>query len=419
MTTDPGDLVFDPTCGSGTTAYVAEQWGRRWITCDTSRVALTLARQRLMTAVFPYYKLGDEKMGIKGGFIYEEVPHITLKAIAQNEPAQKEILFDKPEIDRGMVRVAGPFTVEGIPQHSSADFEYVNYEKEVGAIHELPLQTNQINAENHIHTLIELLRKDGVTFPGNKRMKFENLIPVGGGFIHAEGEPVEKNGVKKVAVSFGPPHGPVTVRQVQDGIHDAYLSGYDAIIFCGFAFDAAAQDVKHPKIKVFYSHIRPDVLMGDLLKTTAASQLFTVFGEPDIEIKVVGAGRDLLKKKADVAAGFSLRDADTKYEVILRGVDIYDPLTGEIYSDNGDKIAAWFVDTDYDKRTFCVSQAFFPDSTAWDKLKRDLKATIDEDEFELLTSTRSLPYKLVPVKHIAVKVIDHRGNELMVVREMK
>ena len=301
MTTDPGDLVLDPTCGSGTTAYVAEQWGRRWITCDTSRVALTLARQRLMTAVFPYYKLTDEEMGIKGGFIYEEVPHITLKSIAQNEPPQKEILFDKPEIDRKRVRVAGPLTVEGIPQHSTLDFEDANYEMEAAVIarseatkqskDEIPRSarndTIRVEAENHIHTLIELLRKDGVTFPGNKRMKFENLIPVNGGFIHAEGVPVEKNGLKKVAVSFGPPHGPVTVRQVQDGIHDAYLSGYDGIIFCGFAFDAAAQDVKHPKIKVFYSHIRPDVLMGDLLKTTAASQLFTVFGEPDIEIRKI------------------------------------------------------------------------------------------------------------------------------------
>ncbi|MFZ6007096.1 MAG: DNA methyltransferase, partial [Nitrospirota bacterium] len=419
MTTDPGDLVFDPTCGSGTTAYVAEQWGRRWITCDTSRVALTLARQRLMTAVYPYYKLADEEMGVKGGFIYEEVPHITLKSIANNEPSDKEILFDKPEVDRKRIRVAGPFTVEGIPQHSILDFEDANYETETAVIarDEVPKQsrfgavsaisrreipryarndTIRVEAENHIHTLIELFRKDGVTFPGNKKMKFENLIPVHIGFIHAEGEPVEKNGVKKVAVSFGPPHGPVTVRQVQDGIHDAYLSGYDAIIFCGFAFDAAAQDVRHPKIKVFYSHIRPDVLMGDLLKTTAASQLFTVFGEPDIEIK----------KHKD------------EYEVILRGVDIYDPLTGEVYSDNGSKIAAWFIDTDYDKRTFCVSQAFFPDSTAWDKLKRALKASIDEEKFELLTSSRSLPFKLGKENRIAVKVIDHRGNEVMVVREM-
>ncbi len=408
MTTDPGDLVFDPTCGSGTTAYVAEQWGRRWITCDTSRVALTLARQRLMTAVYPYYKLADEEMGVNGGFIYEEVPHITLKSIANNEPPDKEILFDKPEIDRKRIRVAGPFTVEGIPQHSTLDFEDANYETEARAIAEQDKSLHPpfekggrggifVEAENHIHTLIELFRKDGVTFPGNKKMKFENLIPVNIGFIHAEGEPVEKNGIRKVAVSFGPPHGPVTVRQVQDGIHDAYLSGYDAIIFCGFAFDAVAQDVRHPKIKVFYSHIRPDVLMGDLLKTTAASQLFTVFGEPDIEIK----------KHKD------------EYEVILRGVDIYDPLTGEVYSDDGSKIAAWFIDTDYDKRTFCVSQAFFPDSTAWDKLKRALKASIDEDKFELLTSTRSLPFKPGKENRIAVKVIDHRGNEVMVVRELK
>ncbi len=429
MTTDPGDLVLDPTGGSGTTAYVAEQWGRRWITCDTSRVALTLARQRLMTAVYPFYKLSDEEMGIKGGFIYEEVPHITLKSIAQNEPPQKEILFDKPEIDRKKVRVAGPFTVEGIPQHSTLDFEEANYEAESAVIARseatkqsqgeiLPLRfaqgfgssaqndTRRIDAENHIHTLIELLRKDGVTFPGNKKMKFENLISVSGGFIHAEGIPLEKNGLKKVAVSFGPPHGPVTVRQVQDGIHDAYLSGYDGIIFCGFAFDAAAQDVKHPKIKVFYSHIRPDVLMGDLLKTTTASQLFTVFGEPDIEIKTISN----LKSQ--------ISDKEKEYEIILEGVDIYDPLTGEVYSDNGERIAAWFIDTDYDKRTFCVSQAFFPDSTAWDKLKRALKASIDEDKFELLTSTRSLSFKLGKEKRIAVKVIDHRGNEVMVVRDV-
>lgn len=428
MTTDPGDLVVDPTCGSGTTAHVAEQWGRRWITCDTSRVALTLARQRLMTSVYPYYKIADMEMGVKGGFIYEEVPHVTLKSIANNEQPDKEILFDKPEIDKKRIRVAGPFTVEGIPQHSVLDFEDANYETDVKEIDQSnapsgpPLKIRggresydsdiRVEADNHVHTLIELFRKDGVTFPGNKKMKFENLIPVSSGFIHAEGEPIEKNGIKKVAVSFGPPHGPITVRQVEDGIHDAFLSGYDAVIFCGFAFDAAAQDVRHPKIKVFYSHIRPDVLMGDLLKTTAASQLFTVFGEPDIEITPLSS--PTLAKGGK--GGFS---EDTEFEVVLRGVDIYDPLTGEVYSDNGSRIAAWFIDTDYDKRTFCISQAFFPDSSAWDKLKRALKASIDEDKFELLTSTKSLPFKLGKEKRIAVKVIDHRGNEVMVVREMK
>ena len=413
MTTDPGDLVLDPTCGSGTTAYVAEQWGRRWITCDTSRVALTLARQRLMTTVFPYYKLSDEEMGVKGGFIYEEVPHITLKSIAQNEPPAKETLFDKPEIDRKKIRVSGPFTVEGIPQL------YVTERDEGQVVPETIIQYG--NAENHINTLIELLRKDGVTFPGNKRMKFENFIPVSGGFIHAEGEPIEKNGLKKVAVSFGPPHGPVTLRQVEDGIREAHINGYDGIIFCGFAFDSSAMDVKHPKVKVFYSHIRPDVLVGDLLKTTASSQLFTVFGEPDIEITplkspTLAKGPVRPDLPGGGKGGFS---GDTEYQVILKGVDIYDPLTGEVYSDNGDRIAAWFIDTDYDKRAFCISQAFFPDSSAWDKLKRALKASIDEDKFELLTSTRSLPFKLGKEKRIAVKVIDHRGNEVMVVRELK
>ncbi len=242
-------------------------------------------------------------------------------------------------------------------------------------------------------------------------MKFENFIPVSGGFIHAEGEPIEKNGLKKVAVSFGPPHGPVTLRQVEDGIREAHINGYDGIIFCGFAFDSSAMDVKHPKVKVFYSHIRPDVLVGDLLKTTASSQLFTVFGEPDIEITP-------LKSPTLAKGGKGGFSGDIEYQVILKGVDIYDPLTGEVYSDNGDRIAAWFIDTDYDKRAFCISQAFFPDSSAWDKLKRALKASIDEDKFELLTSTRSLPFKLGKEKRIAVKVIDHRGNEVMVVREI-
>jgi len=351
-------------------------------------------------------------MGIKGGFIYEEVPHITLKSIANNEPPDKEILFDKPEVDRKRIRVAGPFTVEGIPQHSTLDFEDANYESQKEfEISNLKFEI-KADADNHVYTLIELFRKDGVTFPGNKKMRFENLMPVNIGFIHAEGEPAEKNGLKKIAVSFGPPHGPVTVRQVQDGIHDAYLSGYDAIIFCGFAFDSSAMDVKHPKVKVFYSHIRPDVLVGDLLKTTASSQLFTVFGEPDIEIKP-------LKSPTLAKGGKGGFSEDTEFEVILKGVDIYDPLTGEVYSDNGNKIAAWFIDTDYDKRTFCISQAFFPDSSAWDKLKRALKAFIDEDKFELLTSTRSLPFKPGKEKRIAVKVIDHRGNEVMVVREIE
>lgn len=280
------------------------------------------------------------------------------------------------------------------------------------------------DAESHINTLIELLHKDGVTFPANKRMKFENLIPVRSSFVHAEGAPKEfeisdlksqskKDSeipdlrVKRVAVSFGPPHGPITVRQVEDGIREAHINGYDGITFCGFAFDSSAMDVRHPKVKVFYSHIRPGVLIGDLLRTTASSQLFTVFGEPDIEIKTISN----LKSQ--------ISNSENEYEVILKGVDIYDPLTGEVYSDNGNRIAAWFIDTDYDKRTFCISQAFFPDSSAWDKLKRALKASIDEDKFDLLTSTRSLPFEPGKEKRIAVKVIDHRGNEVMVVREIE
>jgi adenine-specific DNA-methyltransferase len=399
MTSDPGDLVFDPTCGSGTTAFVAEQWGRRWITCDTSRVALSLARQRIMTSIFPFYTLQDEVAGVKSNFIYKEEPHITLTSIAQDEPPETISRFDMPNKDTSRIRVSGPFTVEGIPQHSVSEFEAVNYETELQQAggQETPAP-KKIDAATHIQTLTELLRKDGVTFPKGKTMKFENLTPVSGSsHIHAEGEPVKANGIKRVAISFGPAHGPVTVRQVEGGIREANVGGYNAIVFCGLAFDSSAMDVPStPNVQVFYSHIRPDVMMSDLLKTTASSQLFTVFGEPDIEVK---------KKKKE-------------YQVILKGVDIYDPLTGEVYSDNGDSLAAWFVDTDYDKRSFCISQAFFPDKNAWNKLKRALKAEIDEDKFDMLTSTTSIPFEAGEQRQIAVKVIDHRGNEVMVVREL-
>jgi len=465
MTTDPGDLVLDPTCGSGTTAYVAEQWGRRWITCDTSRVAVFLARQRLLTAKFDYYDLAEEAEGLDGGFRYKTVPHITLKAIANNPEldaekvdarreairkanpkakpeeverllreaneaiiranADQETLYDQPQVARNKVRVSGPFTVEAIPPPSLAAMEETPIGGEPamngGGVQAPALQPPATSAAEHIETLIELLRKDGVTFPGNKKMIFATLSGCGRGFIHAEGEPGNggANGLKKVALSFGPLYGSITTQQVEDGLREANMGGYDGIIFCGFAFDAEAQAViaadPHQRVRAFMSHIRPDLLMTDdeghsLLKTTASSQLFTVFGEPEVALAPGPSPGD-----AERLMG---RGEQQEYTVELLGVDIYNPLDGSVNSDKGDKVAGWFVDTDYDGRTFCVCQAFFPDRSAWEKLGRALRGIIDEEKFEMLAGTVSFPFPKGKHGKAAVKVIDRRGNEVMVVRPL-
>jgi adenine-specific DNA-methyltransferase len=471
MTTDPGDLVFDPTCGSGTTAYVAEQWGRRWITCDTSRVAIALARQRLLTATFPYYKIDDDGNGQNPsyGFRYKTVPHITLKSIAQNtridtvtekynplidealkrlnqsantsfrewevpfesdkkwsdksrkifeefrrlkrekqaaidkiiaEDAPQETLYDQPEIDRKIVRVSGPFTVEAIPPPVYEVETPIGGEPE--SIETGDAIETQPTHENHIPTLITLLQKDGVTFPDNKKLNFDVLTARTGGVLHAEGETENK----RFAISFGPLHGPVSLMQVEDGLREAYKGGYDEIIFCGFAFDPEAQAAiganPHPKIKAHVSHIRPDVILkdaegGDLLKTTASSQLFTVFGEPDIEL---------------------IKEGD-EYSIKLLGVDVYDPINGVVNSENADRVASWFVDTDYNNRTFCIVQAFFPNKSDWKRLERALKGVLDETRFEMLTGHTCLPFRAGKHKRAAVKVIDQRGNEVMKVVDLE
>ena len=464
MTTDPGDLVFDPTCGSGTTAYCAEKWGRRWITCDTSRVAIAIARQRLMTAKFDYYELRDPEKGPSGGFIYETVPHITLQSIAHNteideiaekynpqiekalselnkalntdwkewevpreadeswnEEAKKahkkfwelkqrkrkeidesirrnaplETLYDRPKIKRGVVRITGPFTVEAIPvpaieDPSQAPIPQFEEEEARARISD--------RGGDHITNMINLLKQQGgVLFPGGKKMEIENIRAVTIGFIHAEGE-VKQNGKKlRVAISFGPQHGPVTAFQVQEAIPTAKMNGYQILLFAGFSFDPEAQSLIQkapvPDLEIHFVNISPDVLVGDLLKTTRASQVFTAFGQPDVEVE---------------------EQKDGTYIVRLKGVDIYDPITGEVHSASGEDVAAWFLDTDYDGMTFHICQAFFPgDPKAWEKLQRALKAYIDPEAFEKMRSTTSFSFKPGKHKRIAVKVIDFRGNEVV------
>jgi adenine-specific DNA-methyltransferase len=412
MTTDPGDLVFDPTCGSGTTAYVAEQWGRRWITCDTSRVALALARQRLLTARYPFYRLRSDR--VRDGFHYRTVPHITLKSIAQNqriddcktqsdrerairESADQEVLHDQPDLDNSRVRVSGPFTVEAIP---TATLE-IGESNEHGRPAPAPSPTTDAAGE-YLGMMIDLVKKTGIQFANGRSLPLPMLRPVRGPYeyLHAEADSGTNGGAKRVAVSFGPQHAPVTPGQVLGGINET--RGYDIVIFVGFACDPEARRIIDAGVhgrELQFANAAPDILVKDLLKTTKTTKLFTVFGSPDAKVH---------PEKEDLVS------------VELVGIDIYDPNTGETRHSNGEDVAAWFVDHDYDSRTFCVCQALFPGGGAknpWEKLQKALKGTIDEEKFEALRSTRSLPFK--PGKKIAVKVIDDRGNEVIKLVEAK
>jgi adenine-specific DNA-methyltransferase len=400
MTTDPGDLVLDPTCGSGTTAFVAEQWGRRWITGDTSRVAMALARQRLLTARFPFYRLRSDR--VRDGFRYRTVPHITLKSIAQNAlldqcktrgerdrliaaSAEQEVLHDQPDQDSGRIRVAGPFTVEAIPVASL----------EEGDGGEAPtVPTPSESAGDHLSMMMDLLRKSGVQFPGGRHLALPTVRPVRGPYeyLHAEADVGTNGSTKRVAISFGTRHAPVTPVQVRNGIQET--RGYDIVIFIGFACDPEARRMIDAGVhgrELQYANAAPDILVGDLLKTPKTTRLFTVYGAPDVVVHA---------------------DKDGLVSVELVGVDLYDPNTGETRHSKGEDVAAWFVDHDYDSRTFCICQALFPGGrNPWEKLAKALKGTIDEDKFETLRTTRSLPFK--PGKKIAVKVIDDRGNEVI------
>lgn len=399
MTSDPGDLVFDPTCGSGTTAYVAEQWGRRWITCDTSRVALTLARQRLLTATFPYYELAHPEEGVSSGFKYKTVPHITLKSIAQNEPPQQETLYDQPYVDRSKVRVSGPFTVEAIPAPTVDTPEEAAVPPKEEAVAVGPTADP---AGGYISNMRELLRRDGLTFPQDKKLALQNVRPLSSGVLHAEAEAKENGESVRVAVFFGPPYGPVDANQVRQAMEAAQW--HDWLIVAGYGFDSEAQAFlqksPHPKLKTLTACIRPDTQTGDLLKTTASSQIFTVFGQPDVRIEA---------------------QKDGTYTVELRGVDIYNPFTGNVESTDGRDVAAWFLDQDYDGATFYVCQAFFPggDTNPWQRLERSLRGIVDPDKLEALRGTVSLPFKPGPNRRIAVKVIDIFGNEVISVKRLE
>lgn len=424
MTTDPGDLVMDPTCGSGTTAYVAEQWGRRWVTCDTSRVPLALARQRLLTATFGWYELKDEAQGPAGGFTYRRrqngrgeevggiVPHVTLKSLANNEPAAEEVLVDRPEEKKGITRVCGPFVVEAtIPTAHGLDADP---------------ETPGLQGEGHASftaRMIEVLRRSPVLrLDGGRVVTFRNIrspartLVLGAEAMQEFGGGAGGVGVeaRPVAIVFGPEQGALSTRLVEEAAREAYGKHYSHLYAIGFAIEAKARETIENCEAVFnvsatYVQATPDLLMGDLLKNMRSSQIFSVCGSPEVAVR----------RAEGKKAGGKGEKVGELWEVELLGLDLFDPVTMDVTHRGGADVPAWFLDADYNGRVFHVTQAFFPRTGAWDSLKKALKGDYDEAVWDHLAGTVSAPFAAGEHREVAVKVIDDRGNELMVVRKLE
>ncbi|MDR2503228.1 MAG: site-specific DNA-methyltransferase [Deltaproteobacteria bacterium] len=478
MTTDPGDLVLDPTCGSGTTAYVAEQWGRRWITIDTSRVALALARARLMGARYPYYLLADSPEGqkkeaeitkteassrpaygkISHGFVYERVPHITLKSIANNaeidviwekwqekleplreklhaalsgnweewempreadaawpEAAQKlhaewwsariarqreidasiaaradtEYLYDKPYTDNSKVRVAGPFTVESLSPHRMLTVD------ENDEIIDPLEQTAREGGKDFTAMILEELKSAGVQQASKEdKINFDSLLPWPGSYICGEGRYAEGDNERRAAIFIGPEFGSVQRQDLVAAAREASDADFDLLIACAFNFDAASADLANlGRIRILKARMNADLHMSTELKNTGKGNLFIIFGEPDIEIAEAG---------------------NKQIQVSIKGVDVFDPARGEVRSDEPDNIACWFIDTDYNEESFFVRHAYFLGAgDPYTSLKTTLKAEIDQEAWESLRSDTSRPFDKPKSGRIAVKVINHLGDEVM------
>jgi adenine-specific DNA-methyltransferase len=444
MTTDPGDLVVDPTCGSGTTAYVAEQWGRRWITIDSSRVALALARQRLMGARFPYYLLADSVAGrakesslsatplppaeptndIRHGFVYERVQHITLKSIANNPDIKEgmsrdnidaaikrhadfELLYDKPYEDKRTVRVTGPFTVESLSPHRSLAGFAADEPTSVKQAAEDP------DAPTFEQTILDNLKAAGVQNGKRaERLTFDVVEPYAAAHIQAVGvrDDAPDGSPKRVAICIGPQYGTVSSKFVKEAALEATRArDLDLLCVLGFAFDPqvlntgeefvasdesfdVASERSFGRVPVLLVRMNTDLLMGEELKKTGAGNLFTVFGEPDIVVKV----------------------EDDEVTVELLGVDVYDPTIGEVRSSGTDQVALWMIDTDYDGESFFVRHCYFTGGQdPYARLKKALKADIDEAAWSTLNSTRSRPFPIPDTGRIAVKVINDYGDEVV------
>jgi adenine-specific DNA-methyltransferase len=480
MATDPGDLVLDPTCGSGTTAYVAEEWGRRWITLDTSRVSLALARARVMGARYPYYLLSDSEDGvqkeaeithsapstrkttenIRYGFVYNRVPHITLKAIANNAEidaiwdkfqqnleslktslntelaeswdeweipeeindswpdkakelhaswweqrisrkeeidasiaakADFEYLYDKPYEDNKKVRVAGPFTVESLSPHRALT---VGIDDEL--IDPIEQKAEFEEEQDFVQIILENLKTAGVQ-QANKEDKidFISLAPWPGDLVCAEGKYIDETETeKRAAIFIGPEFGTVSRPDLVQAAREAADAGFDVLIACAFNYDAHSTEFeKLGRVPVLKARMNADLHMADDLKNTGKGNLFVIFGEPDIDV---------------------LDAEDDQIQVKINGVDVFHPNTGEVRSDGAEGIACWFIDTDYNEESFFVRQAYFLGANdPYKSLKTTLKAEINQEAWDTLNSDISRPFDKPKNGRIAVKVINHLGDEVM------
>ncbi len=476
MTTEPGDLVLDPTCGSGTTAFVAEKWGRRWITCDTSRVAVTLAKQRLMTASFDYFDLKYPQEGLKGGFIYKTVPHVTLKSIANNPEidmiyaklhpaveealaglnaavgrasarrvglksdlqewhvpfdfpadwpetarapfeafhaarqamqrrmddsiaanAGQETLYDQPQIAKDKLRITGPFSLEAVPFPTVLSLndaaQPAQADNSIARSGETSRQTQWRDE----------LMKTGIRGKNKQMLKFAELETLPGTrYLHSSGT---LDTGERVVVSFGPEHAALEQRQVENALREAgeLFPLPKMIVFCAFTFDPeAAKDIDATKgITALKAQMNTDLLTEDLKKQRANNQSFWLMGQPDVEVR---------KRK------------DGQYEVEVHGFDYFDTTQGELQSGGKNRIAVWSLDTDYDNRSLFPAQVFFPmagKQDGWYKLKKDIRAELDETRLDAFHGTVSLPFAAGDHKRIAVKIVDDRGIESLKVMELE
>lgn len=392
MTTDPGDVVLDITCGSGTSAFVAEQFGRKWITCDTSRVALTLAKQRLMTSQFPFYELAQPNEGVSSGLKYREVNHITLGQIANNQALGRETLFDQPIVNNNKSRITGPFTVEAVPAPYAKSFDELEQE-DTGSDTSIA-RSGETNRQSEWRD--ELLRA-GVRAKGGNVIQFTRVEPLAGTkYIQSEAE-TKEDIPKKVLVVFGPEHAPLEQRMVENAWQEARAFKPDILLFCAFQFDEeAAKDIDEltPAIagmQLIKAQMNADMLTDDLRKKRSSNESFWLVGQPDVKVH-----------KLD----------DGKVQVEVMGFDYYNPKTGNVESGGKKNIAMWMLDVDYDNRSLFPSQVFFPmagSKGGWTKLAKNLKAEIDEEKIEAFKGTISIPFE--PGVAVAVKIIDDRGIE--------
>ncbi|MDO8591239.1 MAG: site-specific DNA-methyltransferase [bacterium] len=402
MATDPGDLVVDPTCGSGTTAFVAEQWGRRWITCDTSRVAIALAKQRLMTAYFDYYQLAHPNEGLSSGLLYKKVPHVTLSSIANNESLQEETLYDKPVIDKNKIRITGPFTTEAVPGLRVKPFD--GSKQKVGTTGKDLARTEETANQA---TWRDELKTTGIRAIGGKIINFSRIEPMAGTrFLHAEGEILEDGKQKKAIISFGPDYGALEQRHSEEAINEARALSEkpDFLIFAAFHFDPeAAKDIDQADwkgVKILKAQMSVDLLTSDLRKNRSSNQSYWLIGQPDVEV---------------------VKNKDGTYKVKVNGFDYYNPVTGEIDAGDTKRIAMWMLDTNYDEQSIMPEQVFFPlkdEKRDWTSLAKTLNGAVNEEVMDNFVGTESLSFKAGEHKKVAVKIIDDRGIESFVIRKL-